>query len=120
MSAVQDPAVGPTGASLTTAGVLGMVSSGESSAETPAAGTKHNHELLPFGRKMPKGQCPRCDELHAGAPARTWGGRLIRRCGICGGPVEAGYLNATCEACQRRRHDCERSGCGPVCTAFQW
>jgi len=37
--------------------------------------TTHNHndgKALPFGRKMLEGECPRCDELRNGDPARTW------------------------------------------------
>jgi hypothetical protein len=40
-------------------------------AEKEALGeTQHNHDRLPFGRRLPLGQCPRCDQLHDGAPAR--------------------------------------------------
>lgn len=43
----------------------------ERRADRAAEGiTDHNHELLPFGRRVPRGQCPRCDELHNGAPPR--------------------------------------------------
>lgn len=51
-------------------------------------------------------RCPRCQELAAGASARPgWSDRKrddARR-------VEA-----------IRRHDCQRSGCGPVCTFGDW
>ena len=52
-------------------------------------------------------RCPRCSELAGGAPARSgWGDRK------------------RIEDERRRRwiraHDCTRSNCGPVCTAFDW
>jgi hypothetical protein len=28
----------------------------------------------PFGRKAPRGECPRCDQLHDGAAPRSWAG----------------------------------------------
>jgi len=51
--------------------------------------------------------CPRCQELAAGAPARKgWG-------------AHTKALDAQ-RARDIRTHDCTRSGCGVVCTAFDW
>jgi hypothetical protein len=78
------------------------------------AGTKHT--CCPpgrgpaFGRKTPG--CPRCDELLAGAtPREAHAGHLAasRRA-----EAEADTIRAI------REHDCRTSGCGVVCTAFQW
>jgi hypothetical protein len=70
------------------------------------ATTKHNHDALPFGRRLSVGQCPRCDELHSGAPARKgWGVRAR---------YEAGQLAAI------KTHDCKAHGCGPVCVFGDW
>ncbi len=58
-----------------------------------------------FGRKT--AGCPRCDELLAGAnPREGWGDHKRR--------WEARQLEAI------RNHNCHRSNCGPVCTAFDW
>lgn len=51
--------------------------------------------------------CPRCRELAAGAAPR------------------AGWNNAAKRFNEQFRrdlaaHDCKKSGCGPVCTAFDW
>lgn len=56
-----------------------------------------------FGRKT--AGCPRCDELIAGAPAVVWRNRKEE---------EARLIR------EIRAHDCKRSGCGPVCTAFDY
>jgi len=74
--------------------------------------TRHNHDrgkAMPFGRLKPVGDCPRCDELHDGAPARElpWDPRA----NVDGWPSDArisehfapGGIHAT-------------GGCGPVCT----
>ena len=51
--------------------------------------------------------CPRCDELRNGAaPRKGWGRNRLQD--------EAATSRAI------REHDCRRSGCGVVCTAFQW
>ena len=66
--------------------------------------TKHTHQLV-FGRKV--SGCPRCDELLAGAR-----------------PIEWSSTRRAREDAQRRAeiraHDCKKSGCGPVCTAFDY
>lgn len=72
-------------------------------------------KALPFGRKAPEGQCPRCDELRAGAAPRA--------------------AHPAIQAAQRKRADEQRQldwlrehfasekhrtgGCG-VCTYGQW
>lgn len=73
-------------------------------------------KALPFGRKAPVGQCPRCDQLHAGAAPRTLNwvesrnrtladdverGAAIRAHFAVNGPHAAGQ-------------------CGPVCTFGDW
>lgn len=70
--------------------------------------TKHtcNNGMNPvFGRKTVG--CPRCDELLAGAPSVQW----------------SGYRKAEQERvriAEIRAHDCKKSGCGVVCTAFDY
>jgi len=55
--------------------------------------------------------CKRCQELAAGAPARQgW---------------QANYFKRKKEQEQRKleaikNHNCEKAGCGPICTAFDW
>lgn len=66
--------------------------------------TKHNGQCsMAFGRYSPEGECPRCDELRAGAPPRKWreshDARRVR---------------------EIRAHDCVESKCGPVCTFGDW
>lgn len=65
--------------------------------------TKHNHQVI-FGRREPG--CPRCAELAAGAAPRQ--GWSVRR------TYEAQQIAAI------RAHDCQKSGCGPVCTFGDW
>jgi hypothetical protein len=67
--------------------------------------TRHNCGGPVFGRKTPG--CPRCDELLAGAPPVEWGIDRRRR-------EDALRSEAI------KRHDCLKSQCGPVCTAFDW
>lgn len=90
-------------------------------APPPAPGgpTRHNHDdgrALPFGRLLPSGECPRCDELRAGAPARTpaWTERLGDRA-----------RREARDAEDRRQHFAPggphaTGQCSPVCTAFDW
>jgi hypothetical protein len=66
--------------------------------------TKHNHQLV-FGRR--EAGCPRCAELNAGAKAVRWSSVDRRK-------EEQQTLAAI------RAHDCVKSRCGSVCTAFQW
>ena len=51
--------------------------------------------------------CPRCKELAAGAPRRQW--YAARR-------IEQDRQRVAAI----RAHDCRKSGCGPICTAFDW
>jgi hypothetical protein len=60
-----------------------------------------------FGRLTPG--CPRCDDLSAGAPPVTWN---IRRRET---EADMRALDAAIRA-----HNCRQSGCGWMCTAFQW
>ena len=58
-----------------------------------------------FGRKT--AGCPRCDELLAGSkPIAGWGDHKRM--------WEAQTLRAI------QSHDCVKSNCGSVCTAFDW
>lgn len=72
---------------------------------------------LPFGRKAPEGECPRCDELRAGAAPRQ------------AAPWIAAQHREDEAAAERQRaitahfapngpH--QRGVCGPVCTQFDW
>lgn len=71
---------------------------------------KHSHECqMAFGRK--DAQCPRCVTMMHGAPARKgW---------------QHDYYTVKARQEERlrqeiREHDCNKSHCGPVCTAFDW
>jgi hypothetical protein len=89
--------------------------------------TMHNHNrngdslsrgeqsaALPFGQKMPPGECPRCDELRGGAEPRADHAGRSRT-------TLRGYRNADEElAADIRAHNCRKSGCGSVCTFGQW
>ena len=66
--------------------------------------TKHNHKAN-FGRHVV--DCPRCAELAAGEPAIKW---AVQR----SAEIDRNRSEAI------RTHVCAKSGCGPVCTAFQW
>lgn len=81
---------------------------------------RHNHDngkALPFGRRKPAGECPRCDELSAGAAPRQ-APAPIRRA------IER--IDWDAERDQRQREHFapggphQRGACGPVCTAFDW
>lgn len=71
------------------------------------ATTKHTCGGPCFGRLAPLNECPRCDELHAGAA-----------------PIKWNIPSRAQEDAQRREairtHDCIKSRCGVVCTAFDW
>jgi hypothetical protein len=70
--------------------------------------TKHSATCrMAFGRKDPS--CARCVELLNGAAPRQLGYRPRDR------KAEDLALSQAIRA-----HDCKRSGCGVVCTAFQW
>lgn len=65
--------------------------------------TKHTHPMV-FGRR--EAGCPRCEEMNAGSPAVRWSMK--------------GYNPREDVMAQIRAHDCKKSKCGPVCTAFDW
>jgi hypothetical protein len=67
---------------------------------------KHTEECRRvFNRYDPR--CPRCQELMAGAAPRPgWAAPARQR--------REQFL------AELRAHNCKRSGCGPVCTAFDW
>lgn len=100
---------------------MGVDQTTDTPAAAPAAAfAKHtcrNGRGPAFGRLAPAGQCPRCDELHAGAAPRE--------------------AHPAIKAVQRRRDQEElssselrahfapgsphsRGHCGPVCTFGQW
>lgn len=64
---------------------------------------KHTHGPN-FGRIVDG--CPRCAELATGAPVIQW--RNTRR------------QDDARRVAEIRAHDCAKSKCGPVCTAFDW
>ncbi|MBA0054021.1 hypothetical protein E0L36_25170 [Streptomyces sp. AJS327] len=66
--------------------------------------TKHTHRVV-FGRRV--ADCPRCEELAAGAEPVRWSTRDRHH---------HGYPTAR----QLREHSCRTSGCGPVCTYGDW
>jgi len=66
--------------------------------------TQHTCDGPVFGRKTPG--CPRCDELLAGAEPVRWHNRRAE--------AEAQRI------ADIRAHDCVKSRCGSVCTAFDW
>ncbi len=70
--------------------------------------TQHTH-AGPFWqcRQRPVAGCPRCGELAGGAAARS-GWQDAQR-------ARDKQFRSDLEA-----HSCQRAGCGPVCTAFQW
>lgn len=61
-----------------------------------------------FGRLAAPGECPRCDELHAGAAPRRPAWAALRR-----------ENDAARHAREVRAHTCSPS-CGLVCTFGQW
>jgi hypothetical protein len=79
----------------------------------------HNHTRLPFGRLVPEGQCPRCDERRAeqaeGIPARpapAWTGRAQRSQEATNGyPTRAEH-----DEHFRPGGPHQRGTCGPICT----
>ena len=70
------------------------------------SGTRHSAECkMAFGKFDPS--CPRCVELINGADRREGYGSQRKR-------DEANSLRWI------RQHDCQKSGCGPVCTFGDW
>jgi hypothetical protein len=80
--------------------------------------TKHNHndgKALPFGRKMSEGECPRCDELRNGAPARSWAGaEAAERNARQEREFRAASLAAGKCVCGKPRHH------AAICTYGEW
>ena len=73
-------------------------------------------KALPFGRKAPKGQCPRCDALREGAAPRQappWIHRAQER-----------QADSDRRIAEIREHfgsaHHRNGGCGPVCTYGDW
>ena len=66
--------------------------------------TKHTHQMV-FGRR--EAGCPRCAELNAGAQPVEWAATRRAR-------------EERETVAEIRSHKCAASGCGPVCTAFDW
>lgn len=72
-------------------------------------------KALPFGRKAPEGQCPRCDELGAGAAPRE-APHGIRE-------AKAAAADDTRRAAEVKAHFASakhRTECQPVCTFGDW
>ncbi len=73
---------------------------------------------LPWGRKAPEGECPRCDELRAGAAPRDAHPAIQA--------VKRKRDQEERTIAEIRAHDCATSGCfrdglgNFMCTAFQW
>lgn len=66
---------------------------------------------LPFGKRAPAGDCPRCDELAAGAKPRTgWGRSRAQQDAARVIDIRAHF------ASEKHR----TGGCGPVCTYGDW
>jgi hypothetical protein len=71
--------------------------------------TKHAQDCkMAFGRKDKS--CPRCQELLAGAAPRKGWGMSAREKAL----EEQRFSD------RLRNHKCQASGCGVVCTAFDW
>jgi len=68
--------------------------------------TKHTCGGPSFGR-LTEG-CPRCDELKSGAAPRRQAWR------------KTAVVDAARHCWEIEHHDCERTGCGPVCTFGGW
>lgn len=71
------------------------------------ATTKHTCGGPKFGKLAPTNQCPRCDELRAGAAPVRWTISRTNR-------IEEMRVAAI------RAHDCKTAGCGVVCTFGDW
>jgi hypothetical protein len=72
-------------------------------------------KALPFGRKAPEGECPRCDELRNGAAPRE--AHPAIRAGIAKRANEARQLAELQKHFASEKH--RTGGCG-VCTFGQW
>jgi hypothetical protein len=73
-------------------------------------------KALPFGRKAPEGDCPRCDELRAGAaPRLAPHGIRERRAGFDADAVRAEEIRVHFASDRHRS-----GGCGRVCTFGDW
>lgn len=70
--------------------------------------TKHNDTCkLAFGRPSKHTNCPRCEELKTGAKPRAWAISKAKQADA----MRSKAIYA---------HNCIKSNCGPVCTAFDW
>lgn len=79
---------------------------------TTSKKTRHSFDCtMAFGRPTKVvGACARCDELRAGAaPREGWGRTRAQRA------TDADRFRR-----ELKSHDCIKSHCGPVCTAFEW
>jgi phage FluMu protein Com len=90
---------------------------------TPTTGqpfTRHtctrDGKALPFGRKAPEGQCPRCDELRNGAAPRE--AHPAIQAANRQRQWEAQSLADVREHFASEKH--RSGGCGPVCTFGDW
>jgi len=66
---------------------------------------------LPFGKRAPQGECPRCDELAAGAAPRVgWGQSRAQQDAMRAAEIRAHFASDKHRA----------GGCGLVCTFGDW
>jgi len=79
-------------------------------------GTRHKDDCKRvFARKDPT--CPRCQELLKGAAPRPGYGYSMN---LATGKYESPAQQGSRRSQEIRNHDCKKSGCGPICTAFDW
>lgn len=58
--------------------------------------------------------CPRCIELTNGAKPRSWNMSYAYQMRVGKGPAYEQFKR------ELKAHDCKKSNCGPVCTAFEY
>lgn len=87
--------------------------------QNPSEFTRHNHDdgkAMPWGRKKPPGECPRCDELRAGAKPRE--AHPAIKASIRRRELDEQSSLAIREHFASDKH--RSGGCGPVCTYGDW
>lgn len=77
--------------------------------------TKHKADCQRIFKNYDK-NCPRCQELMAGAKPRM-GWNDARRVYPF---APAGYTKEEYNCKLIKEHDCKKAGCGPVCTFGEW
>lgn len=91
---------------------LELASVGAQTAQPATVKTRHDADLcrMAFGQPRPATGCPRCIELANGAEPRKGYGRSAKQ----------RRKDDAERTRQIKAHNCRQSGCGPVCTAFDW